>query len=272
MNKEITVDKAIREWRGLSVIIILVMGITWIAGIAIFSYFPLWLSLILFFSGVAIEWLLYFFAYNRWIIWAFTNVQNVHELRKRTEVEHIISANNKFYKKVETDEKYKNIRLKFSQDVIFTDDKTISEETIIYFSKTLNIFYLVLYFFLLLFGLFMLFVPDTADSTSTLRIFGGLFSLSAIFGISKETTKLKKGEPQLILSNKGIKSKTTFHKWEEIEDERMHIYPGTKGSTKIYLTYRHPRGKERIDVTDLSVKEGLGKLLVLYRERSKLKK
>ena len=36
---EITVDKAIKKWQGLLVIMMIIMGITWVGGLVIFNYF-----------------------------------------------------------------------------------------------------------------------------------------------------------------------------------------------------------------------------------------
>ena len=236
----------------------------------IFVVFPLWLAITICSSATVMFVVLIYSAINKWRLWAFTNVQNVHELKKRTEMNNIISKDSKFYKKIETEEKYSNIRLRFAQDDTFIDDETIPNETIIYYSKTRSrvLMAICLLFFLL--GLFLLIANDM---NNTLKVFGVFLLLIGLFRFFKEYTKLKEREPQIILSNKGIKTKADFYKWEEIEDEKIEFSGGTKQETQFYLTYRHPRGKKKINFTDFDVNSlKLSKLLVLYRKRSKLQK
>jgi len=153
---------------------------------------------------------------------------------------------------------------------IFIDDKTIPNETIFYYSKLLIWINIISGIITLIFGfggIIAYFVTDNTKETSYfLVIFFIFLSIIGFSLIYKEYIKLKKREPQLILNNRGIKtSKTSFYKWEEIKDEKIYF-----GKTW-RLTYMHPRGVEEIFQSDLDINaKKLAKLLILYRERSKL--
>ena len=270
MNKEITIDKAIKTWSYLLTSMIVVGTIILYFYALVFVAFPLWLAITICSFATVVFVVLIYSAINKWRFWVFTNVQNVHELKKRTEMTGIISKDNKFYKKIETEEKYSNIRLRFAQDYTFIDDKTIPNETIIYYSKIRSRVLMVICLPFFLLGLFFLIANDM---NNTLKVVGVFLLLISIFRFFKEYTKLKGREPQIILSHKGIKIKAGFHKWEEIEGEKIEFSGGTKKETQYYLAYRHPRGKEMINFTDFDINPArLSKLLVLYRERSKLQK
>ena len=261
MRKEITVDKVVKRWVSLGIIMIVSMIITFILLVFLFDYFQLplvWLALIINFS---LGGVLLYLVWKRWLFWGFTRVQNVHELKKRLIAISYISENSKFFKKIENcteeDKKYWKLRLRFTQNDI-SDNKTIPDETIIYFSKTTNWIFIVSSIFTFAVGVFLLTINDT-----TLTIFGVIALIISVYRFYKEYMKLKKREPQIILNNKGIETvNTDFYKWGEIGGEKI----GNQ-----YFTYEHPRGKESIYIADLDINPfKLSELLVLYRERSKL--
>jgi uncharacterized coiled-coil protein SlyX len=81
---------------------------------------------------------------TKWRVWAFENVRNVHELKKRAIQEKLISADSSIFEKTEirTAKDKERLRLlahKFEQDDLFQDDLTIANETTIYYSKGKNL-------------------------------------------------------------------------------------------------------------------------------------
>ena len=126
MKEQISVDKAIKRGRLilLNMILILVVILT----IALFTLgkSPIWVFLALFFSSIIVSGLITGFLINKWRYWAFENVRNVHELKKRATTAGIISEEDKFFRNVEqssnNDKKHWDIKQKFLQNDIFVDD------------------------------------------------------------------------------------------------------------------------------------------------------
>ena len=207
-----------------------------------------------------------------WIFWAFSRVENVHELKKRLILLGEISEKSILFERIENsteyDRKYWKLRLKFAREDIFVDDKTIPEETCIYYSKTMNIMLMVLsIFFFALGSLFLVLQFTPGEKNCMVAIFGVfLLIIAVILGYRHGYMKLKNREPQLILNSKGINSnKVGFHKWEEIE--KLVIITGRSTGLK----FSHPSGKKRIDISYLKIRKNglkLSKLLMVYRERN----
>ena len=265
MKKEITVDKAIKRGNSLLLIVTIITLIAMFAAMFLFDYFhlPIWLALIVWFPCFAI---LLFLAWKKWIFWAFTYVQDVHELKKRLIMTKSISENSKFFKKIENctedNNKYWYLHLKFAQDNVFKNDITIPDETLIYHSKISSRIFIATSILLFAAGIFLLTIHNTI-----LQIFGIVMLIVSVLRFYKEYIKLKRREPQIILNNRGIKTvKTDFYKWEEIKEEKF-----INNSSSSFLTYKHPRGEETINIGDLDISPmTLSKLLWIYNERNKL--
>ena len=207
-----------------------------------------------------------------WRFWAFSRVENVHELKKRLILLGDISETDILFKKIENstefEMKYWKLRLKFAQEDIFEDDETIPEETLLYYSKPLSITLIVFSIYIFALGsIFLLFAVDAKIYIGAL--FGVLLIILAVFlGYRLGYKKLKNREPQLTLNSKGISTnKNGFHKWEEIK--KCHI---TVMIDNVELRYTHSRGNEKINIRELNIKNGirLSKLLMVYRERNKI--
>ena len=104
---------------------------------------------------------------------------------------------------------------------------------------------MVLSIIMLVFGVFCLTINEVF-----MTVFGVFIALVSISWFYREYMKLKRREPQIILNNKGIKTITTkFYKWEEIDDVKFTVY-----SKSAFLTYKHPKGMERIHISDFDIR------------------
>jgi len=287
MKKEITADKALIKYNQINnvlmfIAIIVLIVVTLVTIFITFNYFSseIIAGIIFFlaFSVYAVLFGVFIFVlsptFHLWKFWAFSRVGNVHELKERLILLGHVSEENKFFEKIENstkyDQKYWNIRLKFAQENIFVDDKTIPDETLIYYSKKISIIIISLMMPLFAFGILLLIITDDVKEFMNV-IFGFFFMIStAIIGYFFGYKKLINKEPQLILDNKGIYSnKKGFYKWEEIES--CIIWTGNKA----VLLFTHSRGHENIKIQELNVKNNgirLSKLLMVYKERNKLQK
>ena len=281
MKKGITVDKALIRYHVIKNSLITIAIIAFNIAFFYFSIFHISIeaiTIIMLYLVLAIiltTFVVVLFprlTFNIWKFWAFSHVENVHELKKRLILLEHITSENIFFEKIENctenDRNYWEIRLKFVQEDVFVDDKTIPNETFIYYSKKMSIMIILLLIPLFAYGILIITMAVDAK-VPILAVFGILFLIIASIGIYFLGYKrLRNREPQLILNNDGIYSnKKGFHKWEEIE--RCTISPGNKAM----FGYTHSRGGECIDIQELNMKNNgikLSKLLVVYRERNKL--
>ena len=104
MKKEITVDKAIK--RGHLIVNIPVFAVMFgIPTLGIYlssiSLIPVWIMGISFPMGFLIAWLTWSLMITKWRIWAFDNVTNVHDLKRRAIQEKLIWEDGNIFEKTE---------------------------------------------------------------------------------------------------------------------------------------------------------------------------
>jgi hypothetical protein len=245
MNETVSVDAAISKGHRMVnypvfIIMLGTIGLTLYLGTQ--KLIPAWGFLVGFVLAFGLAWLWWSFKITKWRLWAFDNVRNVHELKKRAIQEKLIWADNSIFEKTEirtrTDkEKLISLQNKFKQDDLFQDDLTIQTETIIYYSKGRN--YLEMIFMLLLVGVGIYLLVKT-DS----YILGLVLTLLGAYQSFKEYKEATNTEPQIILNEKGIKTiNTDFYSWNEIENEEV-VSQVLGKNTNHFLTYDHPDGAE----------------------------
>src|ERR1700722_6079399 len=82
---------------------------------------------------------------NKWKIWAYENVDNIHELKQRAIDSKLMYADDSWWNKIiisSADDKQRLAALqdRFKQKDVYTDDVTVPAETLIYFSKPTSMF------------------------------------------------------------------------------------------------------------------------------------
>ncbi|KAA5547461.1 hypothetical protein [Adhaeribacter rhizoryzae] len=273
MNKTVTVDEAISKGHRMvnypvMVIMFGIIGLTLYLGVQ--KLIPTWCFPVGFVLAFILAWLWWSFMITKWRLWAFDNVRNVHELKKRAIQEKLVWADNSIFEKTEirtaTDkEKLSLLQNKFRQDDLFQDDLRVTNETVIYYSKGKNFVEMAAMLGCLGVGIYLLLETDSYILGSILSIVGAYFGF-------KEYKEATNTEPQIILNDKGIKTiSTDFYDWNDIENEEV-INEGSGKHTHYYLTYDHPDGAEHLQIDDYDTDQrSLNKLLILYRGRSKKK-
>jgi hypothetical protein len=231
---------------------------------------PMWSIPIGFILGIILAWIYWSFMVTKWKLWAFENVRNVHELKKRAIQENLIWKDDSIFRKTEIatpseKEKWRLLSSKFNKEDIFQDDLTIESETIIYVSKKNLIFNAAILVFCAFIGIYLVF----ADKL----ILGGIMTIVSIFMAYSDFKKARNVEPQIILNSKGIKTvNSAFQEWDNISEEEV-IISGYGKNIHHYLVYNYPNGAEKLDIKYLDTDLGkLNKLLILYRGRSKKRK
>jgi ABC-type multidrug transport system fused ATPase/permease subunit len=204
---------------------------------------------------------------TKWRNWAFENVRNVHELKKTAIQERLIGKDNSIYQKFEIKTpndkiKWNLLQSKFDKDDVFHNDPSISKQTIIFYSKIKNLFQMLLGFFCIAIGIYLLY-----DSKNI--IFGILILVLGIYISYKDFREAFNTTPQIILDDNGIETvNTKFYNWENIKNEEV-IRDGYGKHTHYYLVYDYPNGKEYLKIDDYNTNmKKLNKLLILYKGRS----
>ena len=273
INEFVSVDEAIAKGHRMvnyPVFIIMFGALGLSFYLAIQKILPFWIILAGLGLAFGLAWLWWSIMITKWRLWAFNNVRNVHELKKRAVQEKLIWADNSIFEKTEirnsTDkEKWSSLQHKFRQEDLFQDDLAIPNEAIIYYSKRKNFFEMVIMLGCLGVGIYLLLKMDSYILGSILSIVGAYFGF-------KEFKEATNNEPQIILNDKGIKTiSTDFYDWSEIQNEEV-ISEGSGKHTHYYLTYNNPGGTEHLQIDDYDTDQRtLNKLLILYRERSEKK-
>lgn len=270
MNETITVDEALARGQRMLMypcifILFGTMGLTLYLGLR--NTIPTWGIPCGFLLSFVFCWLYYSFKITKWRIWAFENVRNVHELKKRAIQEKLIGADESIFEKFEIRTSRDKIKLgllqdKFQQDDLFEDDLTIPFETVIYNSRVSNGIVMIVMLFGLGGGIYLVAIIEK-------YIIGTILSVISAYISFSKYRDVKNAHPQIILNEKGIEtSSTEFYRWNEIQNEEV-ISDGYGNHSHCYLIYNHPNGVERFQIDFLGTNSrNLNKLLRLYRGRS----
>ena len=204
------------------------------------------------------------FVVVKWKKWAFGNVRNVHELKERAILEHILfdesNPLSKFeIKKWDDKKELEKLKSKFEKDDIFIDDLRIPDEKKIYYHKTNIVALLVISYFIIL-GIIIIIETKTISASLIMMI--GLYLGYIHF---KDTVHFNK-KPQIILNEKGIKTiNTPFYEWNEIENIKL-----IEEKNNFFLIFNHPKGIEKLNLANFDTNAiKLDKLIRIYKGRNK---
>ncbi len=127
MNEIVTVNKAITRGHRMVnypvfVIMIGTLSVSFFLGSQ--GSFPLWIFPLGFGLAFGLAWLYWSIMITKWRIWAFENVRNVHELKKRAIQEKLIWPDGSVFEKTEirssaTKEKWKSLKSNLSGKISF---------------------------------------------------------------------------------------------------------------------------------------------------------
>jgi len=273
MRQEISVNKAINRGH----LIVNVPVFICIIGIPALSFYlsnqnliPKWGIGIGFVLGFVIAWLVWSFMITKWRIWAFENVRNVHELKKRAIQEKLIWNDGNIFEKteirtLEDKKELKKLEKKFDKEDVYREDHSLPPKTIIKFSKSLGLFELIISILIIGVGIYFI-----SKETNKNYVLGGIMSLIGIYSSIKELRKILNNKPQIIIDNKGIETITTeFKNWTNIESEEV-IQEGYGKSAKSYLRYWYDEEIfEKIEIDKLDIThQQLENIIRTYRIRN----
>jgi len=203
-------------------------------------------------------------AVTKWRIWAFTNVRNVHQLKTKARDRSIIPEEGSFFEKIEfksqQDKKVlKELQHKFEMEDVFEKRTDFPEKIEIFASKSLAIFYLILFLSMFVFLCFAIY----GSGIEWILII--CFFISIYF-IRTYSSKLISNKPQIILSRKGIEtSEHQLRDWSKIKRLKIRKKMSNK-SYKFYLEYWTSSEVVSICLEDLNVGiDELREALRIYR-------
>ena len=271
MREYISVDKAIiRGYLMVNTPVMVIMLGTPIIAMYLFSQklIPNWSIGISFFLGFVFAWLYWSFSITKWRLWAFENVRNVHELKKRAIQSGLIWTDDKWFNKTEIKSsedklKWKELERKFEIEDEYKEDYSLPKTSTVYYSKIKNTYELLIMLLCLGAGIYLLLKSDS-------YIIGTLLTcVGAYFGV-KELKQVFDSNPQIIIDDKGIKTVTTdFQNWIEIKNEEV-IMEGSGKHKEFYLIYDYANGFEKLKIDDYNISpKKLESLLRTYRIRNK---
>lgn len=275
MKETVTVNEAIEKGQKMvnyPVVVVMIVGVA-------FSIFLFTIEIhkaiaITFFilSIFIFPWLYWSFAIVYWRIWAFSNVRNVHELKRQAIEGKLIWPDDSIFNKTEirSARQQKNLdqlELKFKLHDTYEpihDDGSLPNELKIYNSKLSKYLHLAGSFLFILFGLYLIL---TNDSVSGLLIFG----TGAYFFY--DNNKIVLVEPQIIINHKGIKvTNFKFVPWNKISYIRLELR-GSGKYAKWNLVYKKKRGMEYSQESLLEnlecTKDELEDYIKIYQQRNR---
>ncbi len=221
-----------------------------------------------FIIGFILAWLTWSFMITKWRIWAFTNVRNVHKLKKQAVQEKLIWRDGSFFEKTEIRtrvdrNKLKQLESKFQKEDIFKEDFSLPLVTKIFYSKIDLLVKKGVSIFILILSIYLISLKTNENYLlATVLIFIGLYNLIRTYRKSKDEI------PIIELSNQGIKTqKTGLISWLNIYKEEI-IFESFGKNSKTYLTYLTDDSFEKIQIDGLNVSSSsLENMIRTYRIR-----
>lgn len=271
---DLTVEEAIRKgqrminWPISFIFIILGGGIIYAAKEELL---PAWANVAGIGLALVLAWLYWSITVVRWRLWAFDNVNNVHDLYKQAVQENLIWPDGSWASKTEIwtrtqREKWEAIKLRFSKPEVFENDYTVPSETIIGYSRKKNFTEMAFMLGLAGFGVYLVAVDINMWVGSALIGIG-------IFFAFKEYRQATNTDPQITLNEKGIATVANgFTAWDEILDADV-ILERSGRNQYAYLVYSTKFESIKTAIDDLETdRHQLYHLLKVYRGRAAKRK
>ena len=231
-----------------------------------FKYFEGWIMALGFVLGLVFAWLYWSLNIVKWKIWAFENVRNVHELKRKAIEKNLVWKDDSWFNKTEIinyeqKQKLKQLEKKFLEKDVFYDDRSVPKETIVNFSKGGIIFGFVFAIGAIALGIYT-FLQEKDNYFMLLFVAFGLYFLFITI------KKANSNEPQIILNSLGIKlAKKDFMDWHYITDDFVESRRSGK-YTHNFLRFEFHNQHQEIRIDDLNTNsDKIENLLHVYRVR-----
>lgn len=216
--------------------------------------------------GLLLACFLWSYSVVEWKVWAFENVRNVHELKRKAIESNLIYKDDSWFNKTEIisyeqKQKLKYLEKKFVEKDVYYDDSAVPKETIIKYSKGGIAFGL-------LFGTAAIAFPIYLFIDGERNYFYLIFIIVGVLLIYNSVKRIKAKEPSIIINSLGIKlAEIEFMSWNSISDDLVESRKSGKNINH-YLNFMYHGENFDIDLEDLdTTPDKLEKLLHVYRVR-----
>lgn len=225
-----------------------------------------WMMVVFTVGGFLFAWLAWSYFVVEWKIWAFENVRNVHELKRKAIQNNLIWKDDSWFNKTEIinyeqKQKLKLLERKFLEKDVYQDDINVPKETRIFYSKLSLFFTIGLGLLFIISGIYLF---ESKDQIIIIILFCGLGSYFLISSL----VKLSSNDPRITISSEGILlHKKELMRWNAIQKEMTEIRRSGK-HVNHYLVFYYNNQHQEMQIDDLDTNnDKLEKLLQVYRVR-----
>jgi len=225
-----------------------------------------WMMAVFAVGGFLLAWLAWSYFVVEWKIWAFENVRNVHELKRKAIQNNLIWKDDSWFNKTEIinyeqKQKLKLLERKFLEKDVYHDDINVPKETLIHYSKAAIAFGIVFGLLFLAVGIYVL--------MENIKDYYYLFFLGlSIYFFYTSIPKLINNQPQISINSKGIQfNKSSLMEWEFIDNEYVDMRRSGK-HVNYYLVFKYRNKQQEYNIDELAITpEKLEQLMRVYRVR-----
>lgn len=269
MGENITVSEAISKGKIKLVYLPLFLILVFI-GVGVYlktiELIEDWMMAVFAIGGFLLAWLAWSYFVVEWKIWAFENVRNVHELKRKAIQNNLIWKDDSWFNKTEIinyeqKQKLKLLERKFLEKDVYHDDITVPKETLIHYSKAAIAFGIVFGVLFLSVGVYVL-MENSKD-------YYYLFFLGlGLYFFYTSIPKLINNQPQISINSKGIQFyKSSLMEWEFIDNEYVDMRRSGK-HVNYYLVFNYRNNHQEYHIDELAITpEKLEQLMRVYRVR-----
>jgi len=269
MRGNVTVEEAISKGKIKLVYLPMILILSFI-GLGIYlksiGIVENWMIAVFVVGGILLAWLAWSYLVVEWKIWAFENVRNVHDLKRKAIQRNLIWKDESWFNKTEIinyeqKQKLKLLERKFLEKDIYHDDINVSKETLIYYSKVSITFGIA-------FGIVFL-AASVYFFTENSKEYYYLFFLGlSIYFFYISIAKLINNQPQIIINSKGIQFyKSNLMEWKFIDNEYVDLRRSGE-DVNYYLAFKYRNKHQEYQIDELATNpEKLEQLMRVYRVR-----
>ena len=269
MRENVTVQQAISKGKLKLVYLPLILVFVSI-GVGFYlqfmKFFEVWIIAVSILVGFVLAWLAWSYFVVEWKIWAFENVRNVHELKRKAIQNNLIWKDDSWFNKTEIinydqKQKLKLLDKKFLEKDVYHDDLNVPKETLIHYSMATIIFGFILGGAFSGYAIYILLTTEKEYFYLLFLAVGAYFLYSSI-------SKLINNSPRIIINSIGITLyKQSLMKWQNITNECVESRRSGK-HMNYYLVLKFNNKSIEFQIDDLNIDgEKLESLMQVYRVR-----
>ncbi|RFZ92905.1 hypothetical protein D0C36_16060 [Mucilaginibacter conchicola] len=211
---------------------------------------------------------------TRWKLWAFDNVDNVHELKIAAVNANLCPAYGTFMDRIQIQsdwerKQWRKLLERFDFPDIFKDDPAIPYKTEVFYSKVRLTLYILFGLLFVGIGCGLEYLAIKHNGDLSLKLIAPVIAIVAIYAMVIHMKRMLKKQPELVLENQGLTThETGFLNWDEIYNEKVTRTDRGKRGILYTFNFQHPGGMASIDISDLNIsKARLERLIRVYQGR-----